>query len=118
MAEIDMIGNGNANAKTKKKRMQQQNAAAFDVESYQMAQIFDNAWCKMHVINATSIRLNVDDLSMILGTKLKMRCAQCHQTHHLCRAVKLCECFCGYFVENDLYRRHQSMVEDWKEFNT
>eukprot|EP01083_Nonionella_stella_P084570 234159_1 len=86
----------------------------FDVYSYNMAQIFDNSWSKNHVINRNSIQLNVDDLSLILGTKEKMKCAQCYQTFHLCRAIKLCDCFKGCFVFDDLYHRHKSMVMDWK----
>ena len=113
--QFKQIDGSHQNPKTRKKsKGNVQSNKEIDFESYHMAQIFDTSWCKMHEINEHSIRLNVDDLSMILGTKQKMRCAQCHQTYHLCRAVKLCDSFKGCFVVRDLYQRHQSMVEEWK----
>eukprot|EP00485_Elphidium_margaritaceum_P013433 CAMPEP_0202731346 /NCGR_PEP_ID=MMETSP1385-20130828/187105_1 /ASSEMBLY_ACC=CAM_ASM_000861 /TAXON_ID=933848 /ORGANISM="Elphidium margaritaceum" /LENGTH=376 /DNA_ID=CAMNT_0049397641 /DNA_START=24 /DNA_END=1154 /DNA_ORIENTATION=- len=87
----------------------------FDVYSYHMAQIFDNVWCKQRKMNKHSIRLNHDDVSLMIGTKMKMRCALCHQTYHICRSVHLCDSFKGYFTASDLYQRHKSMVLDWKD---
>ena len=99
-----------------KRRGHKERKDKFDIYSYHMAQIFDNVWCKNHEISETAITLNHDDLSLILGTKHKMRCAQCHQTYIMCRAVNLCDCFKGLFIVKDLYQRHKSMVMDWNNY--
>ena len=90
------------------------NKIKYDPYAQEMSQMFDQVWCKQHQITRDTIRLNHDDLELILGTKQKMRCAQCHQTYLICQAVKLCECFKGLFFAKDLYQRHKSMVMDWK----
>ena len=106
--------NSNNNVKHKDKRNVIRRDK-FDVYSYNMSQIFDKTWCRNHNIQKSSIRLNHDDLSLILGTKIKMQCAQCYQTYHICRAVHVCACFKGCFFHKDLYQRHKSMVMDWKK---